>query len=59
MGRRVYMFTRLAPRHSGRALGVMNASSEDSKDPEVLAIVNSHYRWRGVRRLLVTLALDA
>ncbi len=23
-----------------------------------MAIVNSHYRWRGVRRLLVTLALD-
>ncbi len=37
----------------------MSASAEDSDDPEVMAIVNSHYRWHGIRRLVVTLALDA
>ena len=33
--------------------------SEESEDRESLAMVNSLYRWQGVRRLLMTLALDA
>jgi hypothetical protein len=49
----------VGPERLHSLLGAMNASSEDSEDLGAMAIVNRHYRRHGLRRLLVTLALDA